>query len=325
MSTVRAVFVVILSLVGVGGWILMQSCSSSGNDAKPKAQSKPTTPKVEHSAMDGIGRLVEPSVFPPRSIVSLSPEATEILFFIGAGDRVVAVSERSDYPPKAKKLPKIGSFARFSPEAVMKFSPHLVVATVNGNPKDSVQWLIKNGAAVFTIKASHLLDIPETMNALIRLVFADPKLRKRAETKVYTFSSKLVELMKNKQSLGLPAGVFVQVSPPFVAGADTTLGEIIEAAGFVNAMASYGSGYVNLSPEVLMNLQLDVIFLLRPSNGKPYRDMRAQLDRMKWKGTAPRVCYLPADESSRAGPRVLAAIRAARECANSLEKAHKKQ
>ena len=46
----------------------------------------------------------------PQRIVSLSPAATEILFAVGAGDKVVAVDEFSDYPAEAKELPKVGGF-----------------------------------------------------------------------------------------------------------------------------------------------------------------------------------------------------------------------
>jgi iron complex transport system substrate-binding protein len=43
----------------------------------------------------------------PRRIVSLLPSATEILFAIGAGDRVVAITHECDYPPEAQHLPRV--------------------------------------------------------------------------------------------------------------------------------------------------------------------------------------------------------------------------
>ena len=46
----------------------------------------------------------------PKSIVALSPSAAEILFTIGAGDQVSAVSEFTDFPPEAAAKPVVGGF-----------------------------------------------------------------------------------------------------------------------------------------------------------------------------------------------------------------------
>src|SRR5688572_29166059 len=47
---------------------------------------------------------------PVKKIVSVSPSSTEIVFALGAGDRVVAVDDFSDYSAEAKALPKVGGF-----------------------------------------------------------------------------------------------------------------------------------------------------------------------------------------------------------------------
>ncbi len=47
----------------------------------------------------------------PERIVSLVPNATEILFALGAGDRVVAVSHECDYPERARRLPQLTASA----------------------------------------------------------------------------------------------------------------------------------------------------------------------------------------------------------------------
>src|SRR5580692_10826031 len=46
---------------------------------------------------------------PATRVVSLAPNLTELLFAAGAGDRVIAADEYSDYPPAAKALPRIGN------------------------------------------------------------------------------------------------------------------------------------------------------------------------------------------------------------------------
>ena len=53
-------------------------------------------------------------------IVSLSPSNTEILFAVGAGSRVVGVTDYCDYPPEVENISRIGGYASVNKEAVVK-------------------------------------------------------------------------------------------------------------------------------------------------------------------------------------------------------------
>jgi len=66
----------------------------------------------------------------PKRIVSLCPSNTEILFALGAGERVVGVDSYSDYPPEARGLPRVGPDLRVSIEKVRSLKPDLVVASL---------------------------------------------------------------------------------------------------------------------------------------------------------------------------------------------------
>ncbi|MGB8507541.1 MAG: ABC transporter substrate-binding protein, partial [Pyrinomonadaceae bacterium] len=63
----------------------------------------------------------------PARIISLSPNVTEILYGIGAFDRVVAVSEHSDYPPEAMGLPRVGGWGNPNLEQIAALRPELVI------------------------------------------------------------------------------------------------------------------------------------------------------------------------------------------------------
>ena len=67
----------------------------------------------------------------PRRIVALSPSAAEILFAVGAGSQVAAVSEFTDYPPEAAELPVAGGFdgRTISTEKILSFKPDFVYLT----------------------------------------------------------------------------------------------------------------------------------------------------------------------------------------------------
>jgi iron complex transport system substrate-binding protein len=75
----------------------------------------------------------------PEKIVSLTPANTEILFAIGAGDRVVATDDGSDYPEAAVALPDVATFSAVDVEKVVALEPDLVVAGGLGfTPADAI-------------------------------------------------------------------------------------------------------------------------------------------------------------------------------------------
>ena len=75
----------------------------------------------------------------PKKIVSLTPATTEILFALGAGDRVVATDDGSDYPDQVAALPDVATFSSVDVEKVVALSPDLVVAGGLGfTPAESI-------------------------------------------------------------------------------------------------------------------------------------------------------------------------------------------
>jgi iron complex transport system substrate-binding protein len=75
----------------------------------------------------------------PRTVVSLTPATTEILFAIGAGDRVVATDDGSDYPDEALALPDVATFNSVDIEKVVALEPDLVLAGGLGfTPADAI-------------------------------------------------------------------------------------------------------------------------------------------------------------------------------------------
>src|SRR5688572_5006325 len=63
----------------------------------------------------------------PRRIVSTAPSITEMLFAIGAGDRVIGVTTFCHYPKEVTRLPKIGTYLQPNLETVLSLRPDLVV------------------------------------------------------------------------------------------------------------------------------------------------------------------------------------------------------
>jgi iron complex transport system substrate-binding protein len=83
---------------------------------------------------DGLGRTVT-LASPAQRVVSLAPSNTEILFALGAGDKVVGRDEFSDYPAEAKAIQSVGgSMGEYSLEAIAALKPDLVLAAEINTP-----------------------------------------------------------------------------------------------------------------------------------------------------------------------------------------------
>src|SRR5688572_6865080 len=62
----------------------------------------------------------------PKKIVSVAPSVTELIFALGAGERIAGVSRYDDYPEAVKALPKVGGFLDPNLEAIVALAPDLV-------------------------------------------------------------------------------------------------------------------------------------------------------------------------------------------------------
>src|SRR5258706_11075519 len=82
---------------------------------------------AEVSATDGSGRGIA-LAGPAQRIVSLAPHATELLYAAGAGAKVVAVSDYSDFPEAAKRLPRVASSGGIDLERLLALRADLVIA-----------------------------------------------------------------------------------------------------------------------------------------------------------------------------------------------------
>ncbi len=104
------------------------SAPSAGASTSATTQASPSSAVAfPVSITDDEGTVVEIAAEPAR-IVSLSPANTEILFELGAGDRVVATDSGSDYPEAAVALPDVADFASVDVEQVVALDADLVVA-----------------------------------------------------------------------------------------------------------------------------------------------------------------------------------------------------
>jgi iron complex transport system substrate-binding protein len=121
---------------------------------------------------DDAGREVRLEA-PARRVVTLAPFLSEIVFETGAGSRLVAVSEHSDWPQAARTLPQVGNAFTFSLERIAALHPDLVLAWKDSVRAADIERLEGFGARVFVVEARTLADVPRALESVARLTGGD--------------------------------------------------------------------------------------------------------------------------------------------------------
>src|SRR5580765_2011168 len=97
----------------------------------------------------------------PQRIISLVPALTEMLFAVGAGPQVVAVSSFDEYPPEVKNLERVGALLDPNLERILSLRPDLVV--VYGSQLDLMKQLERAGIPAYNYRHAALPDVSRTI------------------------------------------------------------------------------------------------------------------------------------------------------------------
>jgi len=91
-------------------------------------------------------------------IVSLIPATTEILFALGAGDRVVGRTHWDGWPPEVQQVPDLGDGIRPSIETVIGARPDLVILYASGDNRDAARALRSAGIDVISLRIDSIAE-----------------------------------------------------------------------------------------------------------------------------------------------------------------------
>ncbi|HET9173622.1 MAG TPA: ABC transporter substrate-binding protein [Actinospica sp.] len=195
----------------------------------------------------------------PHRIVSLSPTATEDLFAIGAGSQVVAVDKDSDYPASAPKT----TLDPITPnvEAILKYSPDLVVASEDSN--GLVAALKKVGVTVLMEPAANTLN--DAYTQIEQLGRATGHVTS-ADSTVATMKSEIATAVRQAGSKHSDLTYYWELDPTYYSATSTTfIGQIAGLFGLENIAdkvdKAADGGYPQLSSEYIAQSSPSIIFL----------------------------------------------------------------
>lgn len=204
---------------------------------------------------DGAGRLVTVPASPAR-IVSMAPSVTEILFAVGAGDRVVGVSDHCNDPPEARSRRRIGGLINPDLETIASLRPDLVVATTAGNYLDDAERIERLGIPVFTLGSRSLEDVLSSLEEAGRLVGAP----QRGASLASSLRGRIGAARAQASGRPRPRTLFVIEPDPLIApGRGTFVGEALEAAGADLVGSTGSSGWNQYDREQVLAMRPEVI------------------------------------------------------------------
>jgi len=240
---------------------------------------------------------------PAQRIVSLLPSFTELLFAIGAGDRVVGRTTWCDYPPAALDVPSVGDGMPPNVEAVAERKPDLVVLYNSGPNVIAAQQFERIGIRTVLLDLNRLEDLGPAARTLGRLT----GLEQRADSLALAMDS----LLHQPPPTSTPSTTLAFVvwdNPPIIIGRGSYLDQLAALAGARNVFADVAEPSAQVSLETIAARNPEWIAVLSDSAGPP-----AFARRREWRAVrAVREGHflpLPGGLFGRPGPRSAEAVR----------------
>lgn len=212
-----------------------------------------------------------------QRIVSIGGPVTELIYLLGAGDRVIARDTTSLYPAEVNDLPDVGYMRQLSAEGVLSVDPDLIVTRDTAGPVEAMDQL---RAAAIPMVEVHDGFSPDAVVAAMRQVGTALGREAEAEALATQAEADFAALADDTAAAPPVRVMFVlsnQGGRLNVSGAMTGADGIIALAGGENVMASSFNGYKIVSDEAVIAAAPQVIVMMEPTGNHETDAMRADV------------------------------------------------
>ena len=257
---------------------------------------------------DSLGRKVTLNKLPSR-IIPLAPSLTEILYYLGLGDRVVGVTDFSYYPPEALEKPRVGTYIKLNIEKMISLSPDLVLGTKDGNNPGIVDLLEQAGIQSYIVNPRNIREVIDTIPEIGRLCGVS----RRADKSAQQLRARLERVIKTVESKEKPL-VFLQINlqPIMTVNKKTFHHDLITLAGGRNMTGDEYITYPRISLEEVIKKNPDIIIISSMERGGRFE--KARQEWLKWTSIPAvknnRVHLIDSDLIDRPSPRIIDGLEA---------------
>jgi iron complex transport system substrate-binding protein len=199
----------------------------------------------------------------PERIVTLAPSIAELVSdFLGIElQRVVGVSESTDFPPALKKVPSVGQYQKLNLEKIASLKPDLVIATEDGNSKDQIEHLREIGFPVLVLSTNTFSEIESSMKLVAEAL--GPKSMAESQSVIDRFEKAISTFRERGAKRSPKKRVVIELddNPLIVVGGKSFLSEAVALVGADNIYSDSKAGYPRPSKEDGITKNTDMILL----------------------------------------------------------------
>lgn len=203
---------------------------------------------------------------PVRSgpVISIGGDVTEIVYALGAGDRLVAVDITSRHPKEARALPQVGYMRQLSAEPILSLAPSLILAIADSGPPQVLDQLRAAGTCLALVPDEHspegVISKVEAVAAALDRAAEGDALKERLEAEFAMLHAALSATRDKPRVLFLFS---VGEGAPMVGGRHSSADAIIQLAGGRNAIEGFedfkpasSEGIIAAAPDVVLVTEL---------------------------------------------------------------------
>lgn len=263
----------------------------------------------EKTIMDALG-YPYPLSSPPRKIISLAPNITEILFALDLGDRIVGVTRYCDYPQKALEKEKIGGMVDPNLEKIQALNPDLVIG-FRGNSLKVLRRLRDLRLPLFVLEMGSRL---ESVYEIIKKIGVVTQREKEAEILVQSMKQKYSHLETSLQNVQHQPKVFFSLHGMglWTCGKGSFLDDLARKAKGINIAGKIKRKWLHFNREELIHEDPEVIIVLAQSKEEFVRSRQWIKGKKPFEGIQAvdndRIHFLDANLATRPGPRLIDAL-----------------
>jgi vitamin B12 transport system substrate-binding protein len=196
--------------------------------------------------------LLNVSAWAQQRIISLAPHTTELIFALGAGDRLLAVSDYSNFPVQASQLPSVASHNGLDFEKILRLQPDLIVAWQGGNKPQDLARLASLGFTLFYSHPQSPEDISDELRRLGKVLDRESA----AEVLAQAFTDELTKI-KSTYYLDkkIPVFYYMWSTPLMTIGSNAWVNELLNICGAQNIFNDAPTSYPEVSVEQVIRRQ----------------------------------------------------------------------
>lgn len=203
---------------------------------------------------------------PAKRIVALAPHIAESLYAAGAGKQLVGTVDYSDFPPEAKKVPRVGGYSQLDLEAIAALRPDLVLAWESGNSMPQVDKLRGLGLTVYVSQPNKMENIADQLERLGQLAGTEAVAKPAADQ----FRLRLENLRKTYATKPT-VRVFYQIwkTPLMTVGAPQIISDAIRLCGGENVFGKLKAMAPTISVESVLEANPEAIIATGMGEARP--------------------------------------------------------